>query len=470
MDSRKSDGWSVIVYMKILHYSLGFPPYRTGGMTKFCMDVMTEQVRKGNEVALLWPGQMKSFRKTLMIKRKNSVYGIASYEIINPLPVPYDEGIADINAFTLPVDPKSYFVFLEEFCPDVIHIHTFMGLHVEFLRAAHELGIRMVFTSHDFFALCPKVTLFRKNQICDEALNCTYCKECNATALSLRKLSLLQSPLYREIKDNRFMKILRKRHRDHFLNSDSEHKICSEGDYVSSVEEYMRLRLYYREMLSLVDVVHYNSSLTRNVYERFFVPAKSVLFPVTHENIEDHRREKKFSDYKRLSYLGPQGCGKGFYLLKDALDEVWQKNKNFELNIFFHVAAPAPYMRSHDGYSYDQLGKIMENTDVLVVSSVLIDTFGYPVPEALSYGVPVIVSGTVGAKDIIPKDCGIVVDDMNSRKLAEAIISLPADRLSQMNRAILEKYQVLTIEVMNDQLMRQCYNGDTGRQEQAEEK
>ncbi|MCD8325680.1 MAG: glycosyltransferase [Lachnospiraceae bacterium] len=186
------------------------------------------------------------------------------------------------------------------------------------------------------------------------------------------------------------------------------------------------------------------------------------MLPVAHENIKDHRKQKSFSGYIRLSYLGSQGSGKGFYLLRNALDEVWQKNKNVELNIFFHVTSPSPYMRIHDRYSYDHLGEIMENTDVLVVPSIWLETFGYPVPEALSCGVPVIVSGTVGARDIIPEGCGIIIDDMNSHRLAEVIAGLTADGLSRMNRAILEKYEVLTIERMNDQLMARCYSGGTG--------
>ena len=44
--------------MKILHYALGFPPYRTGGLTKYCIDLMLTQVEQGHEVALLWPGQI----------------------------------------------------------------------------------------------------------------------------------------------------------------------------------------------------------------------------------------------------------------------------------------------------------------------------------------------------------------------------------------------------------------------------
>lgn len=248
--------------MRILHYSLGFPPYRTGGMTKFCMDIMREQVRRGNEVALLWPGRMECFHNNTYIKQQKSYDGIASYEIINPLPVPYDEGIADTGAFTSPVDPAPYDAFLEQLHPDTIHIHTFMGMHVEFLRAAHDIGIWIVVTAHDFFAFCPKVTMFRKGHICGDAADCAHCGECNATAISLRKLSLLQSPFYREIKDNRFVRMLRKRHRDHFLYSDSEKIIYGRKDSLPSAEEYLRLRRYYREMLSLADVVHYSSSLT----------------------------------------------------------------------------------------------------------------------------------------------------------------------------------------------------------------
>lgn len=50
--------------MKILHYALGFPPYRSGGLTKFCVDLMVQQTREGHHVAMLWPGKIG-----LIIKR-----------------------------------------------------------------------------------------------------------------------------------------------------------------------------------------------------------------------------------------------------------------------------------------------------------------------------------------------------------------------------------------------------------------
>ena len=56
--------------MKILHYFLGFPPYRSGGLTKFAYDLMNAQVSDGNEVAALWPGTMTKIGVNPKIKKK----------------------------------------------------------------------------------------------------------------------------------------------------------------------------------------------------------------------------------------------------------------------------------------------------------------------------------------------------------------------------------------------------------------
>ena len=54
--------------MNILHYALGFPPYRSGGLTKLCIDLMEQQVKEGHTVAMLWPGQMGVVNQKVAIK------------------------------------------------------------------------------------------------------------------------------------------------------------------------------------------------------------------------------------------------------------------------------------------------------------------------------------------------------------------------------------------------------------------
>ena len=58
-------------------------------------------------------------------------------------------------------------------------------------------------------------------------------------------------------------------------------------------------------------------------------------------------------------------------------------------------------MICHKPYSYQELPNVMDQFDVLVTPSEWEETFGFTVLEALSYGIPVIVSDKVGAKDLI---------------------------------------------------------------------
>ena len=136
--------------MKILHYFLGFPPYRTGGLTKYAFDLAKSQVSDGHEVLALWPGRIRSYSAQPFIQEEKKIEGIRSLELVNPLPVSLDEGIRDFEAFTKPCDICVYSSFLEREKPDVIHIHTLMGIHREFLQVANQLMIRTVMTSHDY--------------------------------------------------------------------------------------------------------------------------------------------------------------------------------------------------------------------------------------------------------------------------------------------------------------------------------
>lgn len=443
--------------MRILHYSLGFPPYRTGGLTKFCMDLMKEQVYEGHDVSLLWPGEMQVIGKKTRIKKHSPVVGINNYEVVNPTPVPYDEGIMDFEAFKVTGDICTYEMLFKDIKPDVIHIHTLMGMHKSLLDLAKDKGIRLVFTTHDFFPICPKVTMFRHGQICSCIESCTECGVCNNTALSLKKIRVLQSSLYRELKDNSLVKKLRKQHRDEYLGDDSNRY---ENGSVGKPEDYKKLRNYYQNMLSMMDMIHYNSTVTKSAYERVFDMPDSRLISITHSDISDHRKRKVFSDdFMRIRYLGPWGGGKGFFLLKAALDKLWEERQDFCLDVHFEPVELSPYMRIHGRYSYEELEKIFDETDVLVAPSIWYETFGYTVLEALSYGVPVIVSGTVGAKDIVDSGSGIVIEDISSDRIYNIISQLSVDQLKKMNCNIISTQNIMTISDMAERIYLECYLG-----------
>ena len=444
--------------MKILHYALGFPPYRSGGLTKLCVDLMVQQAKEDHTVAMLWPGQMGFVNQEVAIKKHKNVslsgQVVLSFEIINPLPVPFDEGIADIAAFTKNAEAEAYGRLLDNFQPDVIHVHTLMGLHKSFLEAAKDKKIRLVFTAHDFYPICPKVTMFRHGTVCDNVQNCGNCGICNATALSLNKIRILQSPLYRTLKDSAIVKKLRKHHRDGYL---SEVAINDSVDTVGTADDYKKLRNYYYSLLKLMDMIHYNSSVTKKVYESVFNLPNSCVVVITHSDIKDNRKVKDYSnDRLRIRYLGPQSGAKGYQLLKSALDKLWNVQQEFFLDVHFEPMEPAPYIRSHGRYSYAELKKFDE-TDVLVAPSIWYETFGFTVLEALSYGVPVIISGNVGAKDILVQGTGVVIENIDAQKLFTTLQNITPDKLRAMNEIIVAKQTIMQIEDMSRQIETSCY-------------
>lgn len=445
--------------MKVLHYALGFPPYRSGGLTKFCIDLMTQQAREGHTVAMLWPGQMGFVDRKTAIKYRGEVLlrnqNVLSFEIVNPLPVSFDEGIIDFSEFTSDTDKRPYDKLLEEFNPDVIHVHTLMGLHKSFLLASKSRGIKIVFSAHDFFPICPKVTMFRHGGICNNAQTCEDCGVCNITALSINKIRLLQSPLYRRMKDSKWVKKLRKQHRNYYL---SESASSEYGKFLGTKEDYKKLRNYYGSLLHLMDIIHYNSSVTKRVYDSFFDLPINEIVSITHADISDHCSPKIFSDnLLRIRYLGPMGMAKGFFLLKEALDELWNTKQNFCLDVHFTPTEISPYIKIHERYSYRDLESIFSETDIMVCPSILYESFGYTVIEALSYGVPVIISDTVGAQDVLVDGAGIVIHDITSEKLFTIFKNLTAKDLKEMNEAIVEKQYIMQIDDMAEQLEKTCY-------------
>lgn len=445
--------------MKILHYALGFPPYRSGGLTKLCVDLMVQQAKEGHTVAMLWPGQMGFVNQKVAIKKHENVklsgQDILSFEVINPLPVSFDEGIADIAAFTKNVEAEAYRRLLDNFQPDVIHVHTLMGLHKSFLEVAKDKEIQLVFTAHDFFPICPKVTMFRHGAVCDCVQTCENCGICNATALNLNKIKVLQAPVYRELKDSKVVKKLRKQHRDGYL---SESTANATAVPVGTADDYKKLRNYYYSLLKLMDMIHYNSSVTKKVYESVFDLPNSCIVVITHSDIKDNRKVKDYSnDCLRIRYLGPQSGAKGYQLLKSALDKLWNVQQKFLLDVHFETMEPAPYIKSHERYSYAELEKIFDETDVLVAPSIWYETFGFTVLEALSYGVPVIISGNVGAKDILVQGAGIVIENIDAQKLFTALQKLTPDKLGAMNEIIVDKQAIMQIEDMSKQIETSCY-------------
>lgn len=172
--------------MRILHYTLGFSPYRSGGLVKYAKDLMQTQMKLGHLAVALYPGGTSLFEKSCHVHWDKTYDGIWSFEMTNPLPVPLMYGVKDTETATnlKNLDTYSFECLLDNLKPEVFHVHTLMGLPLEYLQIVHDQGIRIVYTSHDYFGLCPKVNFInQKGEICLGA-SADRCAVCNAHAKS----------------------------------------------------------------------------------------------------------------------------------------------------------------------------------------------------------------------------------------------------------------------------------------------
>ena len=134
---------------------------------------------------------------------------------------------------------------------------------------------------------------------------------------------------------------------------------------------------------------------------------------------------------------------KGYDYLISELDCVYESGrKEFRLNTYLiENKYERSYIRNHKPFTAEQQAQVYGAMDVLVVPSLWRETFGMVVLEALSYGVPVLVSEYVGAKMLLGPagECGLFFWCENG-ELGSLIKKIYDDRdiLMKMNQCIME--------------------------------
>lgn len=401
--------------MKILHYTIGFSPERTGGLVGYATDLMQEQVNLGHDVYALYPASQFLFGKKIKVKKAGNLGEIKRYKLINSLPLALFGGIASPSDFMQSCDSSRYLNFLKELKPDVIHIHSLIGLHKEFLEVAKDLNIKTVYTTHDYYGLAPLPSFYYNGKSFDESNDNLAWNIMSADALSTKKLRAFQLSFYPTIR-----KWMKK------MNRNPKHRPYQELSSIEESVDYSELRNYYTDMFSLLDTFHFNSSLARSIFEKNLpFELNGKVISITNKTIKRHNIEKNTRNKKVVAFIGPDEEYKGYF---DFLEYVSTIDLNrFEVVTYGHVPnqfAPK-YIKQKGKFLQSELGTIYKNIDILIVPSKWKETFGLVVLEALSYGVTVYASKNIGAKDLL-EDYNIFDDlsilDINEERNCSSVI------------------------------------------------
>lgn len=127
------------------------------------------------------------------------------------------------------------------------------------------------------------------------------------------------------------------------------------------------------------------------------------VISITHCGIKDNRRHKNFKDkVLHIGFIGNSTPYKGLPLLISKLESLGESD-SWDLSVWGggvgkHPSLPVFYKGK---FGPSTIADVYDSMDVLVVPSIWKETFSLVTLEALSYGVPVIVSDNVGAQDIV---------------------------------------------------------------------
>lgn len=427
--------------MRILHYSLGLPPYRSGGMTAWSVDLMQRQLADGVGVVLLYPADMRFLSKEIKIKKTLNYDGIQVFKLLNPLPIPLIYGIDSVKRYVDYKKPVDFDSFFEKNKFDAVHLHTLMGLPLEFLQSAKKNNVKLLYTAHDMFGVWPEPALGREKYI-DPIFNLGYIG--NQAELSSKKIFVMQSSVYRLLKNSIVVKKLKgiaKRRQGKLVTTPAPVGVTAR---LKNTAKYDVLRKHYAQYFYLIDEIHFNSELARDIFSAYGLKGRNFVSYVYHSSM--NIRPKRTSTDKivdrpvRLLYNGTREQYKGYELLLGVLDKLYTNGfQNFQLIVYGNDVSNKPYIRVEEPYTINQIDQVYSNVDVTVVPSLYYETFGMVVAESLSYGVPVIASSTVGAGVLLGDETygGIFSSKDELRNLLVNIFE-NRDELEKKQKAILK--------------------------------
>lgn len=377
--------------MKILHYTIGFAPERTGGLVGYATDLMMEQKKQKHEVFALYPSNQFFFGNEPKIRKKKDRAGIQTFGLINSLPLALFGGISNPNDFMKGCNKEVFITFLKELTPDVIHLHSLIGLYKEFLQVANDLNIKVVFTTHDYYGLAPIPNFYYNDESFDGNNTNLAWNIMSADALPTSKLRVFQLSFYPSVR--KWMKMIKR---------NPKHKEYKEISSITESINYSLLMQYYRDMFQMIDKFHFNSTLTREIYNNNLpFSVEGQVISITNGTIEQHNIKRLHREKKVVAYIGPDEEYKGYF---EFLSFSKTLNRH-EYKIYTYGHMPnnfAPdFIEQKGRFSPSELDNVYGEIDILIVPSKWKESFGLVVLEALSYNVEVYVSENVGAKDLL---------------------------------------------------------------------
>lgn len=409
--------------MRVLVVVHGFPPLAQGGTETYSHSLACRlRDRHGDEVAVLTREQVAGAaeyrvrderREGLHIRWINNTFRNTSSFVDT-----YDNGAITALAAD----------FIDEFRPDVAHIHHLTCLSTGIVFELADRGIPSVLTLHDYWLLCHRGQLLDMNlQRCNGPLEdgCAYCVGAAGHAgaalyAGARMVRALESSLPESVSRS--------------IRRGAE-KVAAQ--LAESAGDPVRARLaHMRRLLDRIDRV---LAPSQHMRDRFLpiVPAERIEvseYGVARERFAAPPRSDGHRPL-RLGFIGSLMVSKAPHLAIDALERLPQGSATLTI-VGGHSAYHGddryreqleprlrePSVRATGAVSFDAVPGVLAAFDLLVVPSVWEENSPLVIREAFAAGVPVVASRIGGIPEtVVEGRGGLLFEPGDARDLARVL-------------------------------------------------
>lgn len=401
--------------MKIL--IIGNDPHDVGGVANYTRPLAVEFARQGHSVFYFYSGAWNKkynwlFRPYLRIEGRDFPFECA--ELINSPNWTYNfnNPLLDIKS---PRAERIFEKYIKSRKPDVVHVHSRVGLPASLLEIASRNGIRVFNTVHVYGFLCQKrVMVERDGRPCSGPLNLEKCADC-PEPLKLRKLRFFARV---ERTNRNVLPSLVKIKRKIVRRSNPGRDVASPSPSLPSpqqerLKEELTRRLDY--MTSLMNRhVSLNLCVSKDVkltLMRYGVRAEKLrVQPIGSAIAETQKAEMHpLHDPLVVGNIGGVRYYKGTHVLVDAVSRL--SRDSYGLKIF------GPYDQDYvtgmmkgkeqlpieflGWYNPQDLPAILEQIDLMVLPSICKDTAPQTIFESYSARIPIVASDIGGFSDFV---------------------------------------------------------------------
>ncbi|MCD4651001.1 MAG: CDP-glycerol glycerophosphotransferase family protein, partial [Candidatus Cloacimonetes bacterium] len=370
---------------RILFVCHDFPPHRFAGAQLYARNLAQKINEEGlAEVEVLYPVMRQPHYPLYSVKTINR-YGLVLHELSKPK-VGEPQKIRDSQV------ENAVLNFLRNHTYDAIHLHGLGQITLAPILAAKALNLPVIMTLHDYWFLCDRWHMIRKDQsICSGPESLEKCADCyiEDNHLALKPAIKQQAMVYKQVREREFAQAF-----------EMLYKVFAPSRYLS------------------------------NIFAKFnFNGIEVIPLGFDYENIEPSARID--ADSIHFGFTGQMISRKGLNFLVEAFSRLEGNN------IFLHIWGkpnPGDYTASimkqskadkriifHGGYVPEQLPEIYRGFDIAVVPS-LMENYPLVVQEAFIHKTPVIATNVGGIPEVlINGKNGLMVEPGFAESLCEAM-------------------------------------------------